>query len=272
MDDAWDATARGDGITIDGHGLGRGEEGDHIGNLLGRDDFSDEVAASHAGLDLPLRDSLGLGLRGDHARRFFGAGQARVHTNDRIPCAPSSSAMFLVNAATETLRIEPMMVPVERAASPLTWMMRPERALIMCGATSRAVRRYPITLMFISAQKCSLLISLSCGGLPCPPGWAAQLTRMSMRPKAETTLPTMLRTAASSPLSQLKASTFTPVAAAISARAASRVARSRATMATLAPSFASAKATALPIPRLPPVTIAALPLSSRSMCAPPVRF
>src|SRR5262245_45384283 len=38
-------------------------------------------------------------------------------------------------------------------------------------------------------------------------------------------------------------------------------------MATLAPSFARPNATALPIPRLPPVTIAALPLSSRSMRA-----
>src|SRR5262245_5131315 len=121
--------------------------------------------------------------------------------------------------------------------------------------------------MFMSAQKCSLLISLSCGGLPCPPGWAAQLTRMSIRPKAETTSATMPRTAASSPVSLLKAATFTPVAAAISVRAASSVARSRATMATLAPSFASANAMALPMPRLPPVTMAALPLSSRSMLA-----
>src|SRR6185295_7264723 len=39
-------------------------------------------------------------------------------------------------------------------------------------------------------------------------------------------------------------------------------------MATLAPSFASPSAIALPIPRLPPVTMAALPLRSRSMCAP----
>src|SRR5262245_11411455 len=39
-------------------------------------------------------------------------------------------------------------------------------------------------------------------------------------------------------------------------------------MATLAPSFASPSAMALPMPRLPPVTMAALPLRSRSMCAP----
>jgi len=47
----------------------------------------------------------------------------------------------LVSAATDTLRIEPMMVPVWRAARPETLMMRPDFWRIMCGATSRAVRR-----------------------------------------------------------------------------------------------------------------------------------
>src|SRR5581483_9469048 len=43
--------------------------------------------------------------------------------------------------------------------------------------------------------------------------------------------------------------------------------RSRATIATLAPSWASTAAMALPIPRLPPVTRAPLPASSRSTSA-----
>src|SRR5581483_7280460 len=57
----------------------------------------------------------------------------------------------------------------------------------------------------------------------------------------------------------------TPLLPAISLAAASSAALSRATMATSTPSRASSLAIALPMPRLPPVTIAVLPLSSRSM-------
>ena len=86
-----------------------------------------------------------------------------------------------------------------------------------------------------------------------------------MRPKAEATSATIFFTAASSPVSALMSSTFTPLLPAISLAAAASAALSRATMATLTPSRASSLAMALPMPRLPPVTIAALPLSSRSM-------
>ncbi len=44
-------------------------------------------------------------------------------------------------AATATLRMEPMVDPDCRAASPLTLMMRPHPALAISGATSRAHRR-----------------------------------------------------------------------------------------------------------------------------------
>jgi hypothetical protein len=56
-----------------------------------------------------------------------------------IPCGPSSSARFFVSALTATLRTEPTTEPVERAASPLTLMIRPQPS--MCGTTARAIRR-----------------------------------------------------------------------------------------------------------------------------------
>ena len=57
----------------------------------------------------------------------------------------------------------------------------------------------------MSAQKCSLVISASAGGFDWPPGWAAALTRMSMRPKAECTAATIRFTSSSWPVSALKA-------------------------------------------------------------------
>ena len=86
-----------------------------------------------------------------------------------------------------------------------------------------------------------------------------------MRPKAATTSATIFFTAASSPVSELMSSTLTPLLPATSLAAAASAVLSRATMATLTPSRASSLAMALPMPRLPPVTIAVLPLRSRSM-------
>ena len=62
--------------------------------------------------------------------------------------------------------------------------------------------------------------------------------------------------------------TSPPPAARISAPAASSTSRRRAQIATRAPSSASAVAAALPIPSLPPVTMATLPLSPKSMILP----
>ena len=90
--------------------------------------------------------------------------------------------------------------------------------------------------MFMSAQKCSLVISVSDGGLPWPPACAAQLTRMSMRPSAEATSATIFFTAASSPVSVLNCSTLMLLLTrAMSAAADCSAALSRATMATLTP-------------------------------------
>ena len=79
---------------------------------------------------------------------------------------------------------------------------------------------------------------------------------------------TARRTWSSWVVSALTPTTVLPVAADNSAAAAASVALSRASSATLAPSCASTWAMALPMPRLPPVTRARLPLSCRSM----VRF
>src|SRR6185503_20355812 len=58
---------------------------------------------------------------------------------------------------------------------------------------------------------------------------------------------------------------FRPVALAISPAAASSGSLRRAQMATSTPSFAMASAIPLPMPSLPPVTSAVLPLSLRSI-------
>ena len=60
-----------------------------------------------------------------------------------------------------------------------------------------------------------------------------------------------------------------PIAGAISRAASSRASKSRAAMAISTPSLASSRAIALPIPRLPPVMSAFLPLSSKSIFTPP---
>ena len=58
-----------------------------------------------------------------------------------MPLGPSSSARFLVSAATATLRIEPTAEPVERAPSPEMLMMRPHPCAAIRGATAWAQRR-----------------------------------------------------------------------------------------------------------------------------------
>src|ERR1700722_710012 len=100
---------------------------------------------------------------------------------------------------------------------------------------------------------------------------AAALTRMSTPPNAAATSAAMCRTAWSSPVSQTAVITcpaFSPPASRTAAAAAASAPESRATSATCAPSADSAFATASPTPRLPPVTIARLPTSSRS--TPPI--
>ena len=184
-----------------------------------------------------------------------------------MPDRPNSSARFLVSAATPTLRTEPTADPVLRAPSPDTLMMRPHPCATMCGAASRAQRRYPITLTLTSSQNSSVVISASLGGAAWPMGLAALLTRMSKPPSSATQRCTKATTEASSPVSAAMATTLRPLAAASSAAVAASAWASRPAMATSHPSAANARAIALPIPRVPPVTNARLPFSCRSIGA-----
>src|SRR6185437_1871178 len=105
-----------------------------------------------------------------------------------------------------------------------------------------------------------------------PPGAAASLTRMSMPPSACTAFATRLATAASSPISATMGTTLRPVAAASSRAVASSGAKVRAAIATSTPSAANCNAIALPMPRLPPVTSARLPVSSKSIACSSIRW
>lgn len=122
-----------------------------------------------------------------------------------------------------------------------------------------------MTLTLTSGQKTSSPMSASLGGGDWPPGWAAQFTRMSTPLSSAMALSTIALTDSSEPVSHGIAMTRPPVSAASSLALASRSLGLRATTATLTPSAASSRATALPMPRLPPVTMALFPLSSRSM-------
>src|ERR1700728_4284222 len=105
----------------------------------------------------------------------------------------------------------------------------------------------------------------SFGGGACPPGCAALLTRMSIPPSAATATPTAARTDASSPVSICTGTTVWVLEARRAPAAASRRPMSRAAIATSTPSATRARATAKPMPRLPPVISALRPRSCRSI-------
>jgi len=98
-----------------------------------------------------------------------------------------------------------------------------------------------------------------------PPGWAAQLTRMSIRPSSAAARATAASTDGVLPVSAGMAITRRLLCAEISAAVAASVSGLRARMARCTPSLASTLAMALPMPLLPPVTMAVLFASWRSM-------
>ena len=59
VDGARRAAAGGDGVAVDGHAAGRGEEGDDVGHLRGGDDAADADARGQARLGLGLGDCRG---------------------------------------------------------------------------------------------------------------------------------------------------------------------------------------------------------------------
>src|SRR5262249_54827778 len=101
-----------------------------------------------------------------------------------------------------------------------------------------------------------------------PPGGEPLLTRMCTPPSCDAACAISASTCALLVTSHGSAITRRFVAAAISCAAPSSGPLLRAATATLAPSRASSSAMALPMPRLPPVTIAFLPERPRSIACP----
>src|SRR6185436_17508111 len=118
--------------------------------------------------------------------------------------------------------------------------------------------------MNLSCSDCSQSASDRCSITP-PGDEPALLTMMSMRPRALWPCSMNFLQSASLLRSHVIATILRLVSFAISAAAASSGSLRRAQIATSTPSCASARAMPLPIPSLPPVTSAVLPLSLRSM-------
>ena len=96
MNGASCAATAGDGVTGDRHALRRGEEGNHVRDLVGVDDPADDVPRERAAVSSVMRS----------VRVAPGCTTVTL-----IPWGPNSSARFFVIAATETLRIEPRTDP-----------------------------------------------------------------------------------------------------------------------------------------------------------------
>src|SRR6266508_191582 len=103
-----------------------------------------------------------------------------------------------------------------------------------------------------------------------PPGAApALLTRTSIRPKRDTVASTIRWTSSGRVRSPATPNTSDPVAFPRYWAASSRDALLRAQIATRTPSWARPRATALPMPLLPPVTSATCPFKPRSIAGSP---
>src|SRR5262245_16795296 len=130
-------------------------------------------------------------------------------------------------------------------------MMRPDFCGFMIFSASRQQRKAPVR--FVSITFCQRLSGISSVGMPSV--MPALLTRMSSRACRSTAALNRATTSASTVMSVGTASTAPP-SCAISPATASRAVRSRAAITTLAPSMAKARAMALPMPLLAPVTMA----------------
>ena len=145
------------------------------------------------------------------------------------------------------------------------WMIRPAPCARMCGNAARLARMAGHRFTSSVAAQSSSVASPNVRPPVDPP---TLFTSTSSRPSASTVCSTARADAASSAISSSNPVAFTPTAS-ISPTVCSSRSLPRAVIATLQPSAASATAIDRPIPRLPPVTNAALPLSPRSMRALP---
>src|SRR6185437_15004843 len=123
--------------------------------------------------------------------------------------------------------------------------------------------------MNLSCRPLSQSSSVKCSITP-PAAEPALLTMMSTRPSALAPCPMKFLASLSWRRSATMATILRPVSLAISLAAASSGSLRRAQMATSTPSLASASAMPLPMPSLPPVTSAVLPLSLRSIAILPL--
>src|SRR5215217_1384933 len=143
----------------------------------------------------------------------------------------------------------------------LMWMMVPPPLARMTSTARWLHHTADIRLRSITALHCS---TVAASNEPAPPLPPTLFTRMSSVPNARTAA----STAATAPVwvatSATTVATSAP-AARSSFAAVSRASAPRALRHTRAPSRASAATVARPMPRLLPVTSAALPLSSSSM-------
>src|SRR5450631_59680 len=125
--------------------------------------------------------------------------------------------------------------------------------------------------MNLSCSPFSQSSSVKCSITP-PAAEPALLTMMSTRPSALCACAMKALASASLRRSAGMATILRPVSLAISFAVASSGSLRRAQMATSTPSLASASAMPLPMPSLPPVTSAVLPLSLRSIIPPKSLF
>src|SRR5712691_1184607 len=187
-----------------------------------------------------------------------------------IPKRPTWTARVLVRCTREVLPAPPLKFPALRALVPLILMMRPHFCSFMKGMAARAQRSAPTYFTLKSCSKSSsTTVSMGPVAVAEPPGAEPLLTRMCSPPSSAAACATIASTCALLATSAAIAMTRPLVSAASSCAAVSSLSFVRATMATSTPSRASSRAMALPMPRLPPVTIACLPRSPRSMACPP---
>src|SRR6185295_10207240 len=188
-----------------------------------------------------------------------------------MPKRPSWTARVLLMCTSDVLRAPPLRLPALRALRPLMLMMRPQRCSFMNGMAARAQRTAPTYFTSKSCRRSSSTrFSMGPTALGEPPGGEPELTRIWSPPSCAAACATMPSTWVRLVTSAGMAMTRRPVSVASSPAAASSTSLVRDTIATSAPSRASSRAMALPMPRLPPVTMAFLPLSPRSMACLPL--
>src|SRR5215510_13882965 len=137
--------------------------------------------------------------------------------------------------------------------------------------TARAQRSAPTYFTLKSwIKSSSTTLSIGPVAVAEPPGGEPLFTRMCSPPSCAAAWATILSTCSLLVTSVAMGMTRRPVSAANSCAASSSGPFERAQIATSAPSRASSSAMALPTPRLPPVTIATRPASSRSTAPPPL--